>query len=433
MFKSKITKLFFNYALPNMINSGFFSLYIIINGAFVGQFLGTKSLAAMGLSMPFIFILFTLSDLIAIGSSVQISLKIGAKKQNLAREIFSFCIIFILLTYLIIGVLGYFSSTFILSLFSNDLELVKLSSQYIKIFMIFAPLLCLSFAMDNYLRACGKNKYSMYMGIGSVIVNIILDYLFIVYFDLEIIGAAMATSISLSIGSFIGILPFLDKKLQLYFVKPKMNFKLLKNILLNGSSESLMNVSLSLIGIITNYVLLLNGGEIAVAIFSAILYLDSIIMALVNAMYDGVMPLLSFNIGSKSINKNKILLKTMAFYGCIFSCVIFIVNILFSKELMQIFNHEKQFLQLAHLALILYSFNYLFAWLNSLTATYLTAANKVKESLFFSIIQSFFMPIICLLIFTFLFNFYGIFISCVVSEFLSIFLAYFLLKRCFKS
>ncbi|MBZ7942400.1 hypothetical protein [Campylobacter molothri] len=68
----------------------------------------------------------------------------------------------------------------------------------------------------------------------------------------------------------------------------------------------------------------------------------------------------------------------------------------FSKELMQIFNHEKQFLQLAHLALILYSFNYLFAWLNSLTATYFTAANKVKESLFFSIIQSFFMPIICL-------------------------------------
>lgn len=81
MFKSKITKLFFNYALPNMINSRFFSLYIIINGAFIGQFLGTKSLAAMGLSMPFIFILFTLSDLIAISSSVQTSLKIGAKNK----------------------------------------------------------------------------------------------------------------------------------------------------------------------------------------------------------------------------------------------------------------------------------------------------------------------------------------------------------------
>lgn len=166
------------------------------------------------------------------------------------------------------------------------------------------------------------------MGIGSVIVNIILDYLFIVYFDLEII----ATSISLSIGSFIGILPFLDKKLQLYFVKPKMNFKLLKNILLNGNSESLMNVSLSLIGIITNYVLLLNGGKITVAIFSAILYLDSIIMALVNTMYDGVMPLLSFNIGSKSINKNKNFIKNNGFLWLHFQFVIYCQYIVFLKN-----------------------------------------------------------------------------------------------------
>ncbi|TKX31735.1 MATE family efflux transporter [Campylobacter estrildidarum] len=432
MFKSKITKLFFKYALPNMISSGFFSLYIIINGIFVGQFLGAKSLAAMGIAMPFIFVLFTLSDLIAIGSSVQISLKLGSKKQNLARGFFSFCIIFILLAYIIIGIFGYFLSPFIVSFFSDDIELINLSSQYIKIFMLFAPLLCLSFAMDNYLRACGKNAYSMYMGIGSVLVNIILDYLFIAYFDLGITGAALATSISFSLGSFIGILPFLSKQLPLYFTKPKMNFKLFKNILLNGSSESLMNISLSILGIFINYILLLNGGEIAVAIFSAILYLDSIIMALVNAMYDGVMPLLSFNVGSKNINKNKALLKTMAFYGCIFSLIIFVVNIVFAKELMQMFNQEKQFLQLAYFALMLYSFNYLFAWFNSLVATYLTAINQVKRSLIFTLIQGLLFPMLCLLIFALLFGFNGIFVSFAVAEFLSIFIAYKFLKICFK-
>lgn len=118
-----------------------------------------------------------------------------------------------------------------------DENIQSLSTEYMQIFAVFAPFTMLAFAMDNYLRICGKTFYSMVVNVVTALSNIFLDWLFIVVFDCGLFSAALATCIGMFLGSILGILPFVFKDLVLKFKKPIIKLQILKNILYNGSSE----------------------------------------------------------------------------------------------------------------------------------------------------------------------------------------------------
>lgn len=163
------TKLFFRCAVPSMITMVFGALYQIADGLFVGRFIGEDALAAVNLVMPFIMMTFAFSNMIAVGASVRISMLLGEKNREEASRVFSFTIKTILLLSCAIGAAGLiFAEPFVRLLSPGAAQqAIDYGVIYVGMYCMFSPLVPVFYATDNFLRVCGKEKLSMWLGIGS--------------------------------------------------------------------------------------------------------------------------------------------------------------------------------------------------------------------------------------------------------------------------
>lgn len=205
-------KLFFRCALPSMAGMAVSSLYMVADGIFVGKFIGSNALAAINLVMPIIMISFALSDMVAVGSSVQISIRLGQGKEKEACCVFSFSTILIVAISCLVGLVGYFGGAQAVSFMGAGEDVLALAGEYMRVYAGFAPCIMIFFALDNYLRVCGKSIYSMGMNIFIALANLFFDWLFIVHFRMGVASAALASCISLTMGTVIGLLPFFRKE-----------------------------------------------------------------------------------------------------------------------------------------------------------------------------------------------------------------------------
>ncbi|AJC86565.1 MATE family efflux transporter [Campylobacter sp. RM16704] len=429
------TILFYKCALPNMASAAFIYLYVIIDGIFVGRYLGTDALAAMNLVMPFIMISFALADMIAIGSSVQIAINLGKGKIENARRIFSFCIILIFGISCLMGILGFFLAKPLSAFMGADENIQNLSTEYMQIFAIFAPLNMLAFAMDNYLRICGKTFYSMLVNIITALSNIVLDWLFIVVFEWGLFSAALATCIGMSLGTILGFLPFISKDLVLKFRKPMIRFKILKNIIYNGSSEFFSNISSSIYTILANAILLKISGNQALAAFSIILYLSTFTFALILSMCEAMQPAISYNYGYKNTPRIQMIFKRMFFASCLLGTFVFVVVYFYNDYIVSFFNknNNEEFANIAQNALALFSFSFLLSWFGKLCASFFTSLDKPILSLIVSITQSLILPFMFIQILSHYFGLNGVWLASFMSETCIVLIAFIFLYKTFKN
>lgn len=335
-------RLFVKCAVPNVISMAFISFYYIVDGIFVGKYLGSDALAALALIIPFIMMSFALADMIAIGSAVQISMHLGLGKKNLARRIFSSSMLIIFIISCFIGILEYFLGPVLIDCLNVSDEIKTMAKECMFVFALFAPFTMLSFALDNYLRICGKTAYSMVMNVIIALSNIVLDYIFIVELGWGLFSAALATCLGLVLGGIFGIFPFLFQNLELKISSLYMNLKIFKNILYNGSSEFFGNISGSLYSIFANFVLLKISDTQAVAAFSIVLYIDSFIIMLIIAMGDAMQPALSYNYAKKDFSRIKAIIKVVFFAGGIFIFILYSAYIDIWRKFNHAFYKRKQ-------------------------------------------------------------------------------------------
>jgi len=430
LFQRNSLYLIFRCGFTNVISACFFSLYIIIDGIFVGQFLGSQDLAAMGLIMPFISIAFAFVEIIAIGSSVLIAFKLGQNKHKEANILFTSSLVLIFCISLIIGILMLVLSP--LTIFFNTTSPIQQNAKnFIQIYALFMPIIMFSFVLDNYLRVCGRNFFSMFLNIFIALGNIILDYLFIVVFKQGLYSAALATCIVLSLASVLGFIPFVFKSTSLNFSKFFFKIKIFIPIFINGSSDFLSNISGSILGIFANILLLEIGGEQAVATFSILIYIDSFIVVILMSLCEGLQAPLSYNY----ITKARIQLKNLIAYTFTFSAVIslsaFFLCIHLGEKLVQAFSQEAKLIELTSHALSLFALNYCITWFNICVNSFLTAFKKAKSSLLLALMQNLLLPLLFLFILPKFWGLNGIYLTSFFADLLSLILAYILLKKAF--
>ncbi|MBR2620400.1 MAG: MATE family efflux transporter, partial [Firmicutes bacterium] len=203
-------RLFIRCAVPAMVTSVFGALFSVADGLFTGRFIGGDALAAINLIMPVIMIVESLSNMIATGSSVNISMTLGGKNREEASRIFSFSVKIILIFSCILGVLGFFLAKPFVQLLSPGASetAVQYAADYLKVYAVFAPLIPIYFALDNYLRVCSKERLSMIIGIASQGLNIVLDFIVVVVLGKGVIAVAITSCISIGLGSVFMLLFF---------------------------------------------------------------------------------------------------------------------------------------------------------------------------------------------------------------------------------
>ena len=428
-------KLFVKLAIPSLISMLFSSLYMMADGIFVGKIIGSKALAAINLVFPIIMILFAVGDMVASGASVKIGIKLGEKNEKEASEIFSVALLFIFILNIIFAIIGLIFTKDIIFILIKDKELANLAYKFAYVFILFLPIIAPFFAIDNYLRICGKANMSMWINIGVSVLNIILDAIFIGYLKLGIEYAALASSLSMSIGTLILIYPFITKKVALRFTKPKIKIKEMLGIIYNGSSEFFSNISGSIMAIIMNSFLLHYGGAVGVAAYSIVMYIESLIVPMLFGMIDAVQPVFSYNYGAKNNKRIMTFFKITCTVALSISIVTMIIIFVFPDFLVRMFSSESDIavIDMAKKALLLYAPSYLFTWFIMTVSGVLTGLEKATESIVLMSAESIILPLFSTLVLTQLIGVYGIFITPTISGAVSIVVSIILWRKCIKS
>lgn len=432
--KASPKALFRKLAIPNMISGLVMMLYSIVDGIFVGRIVGVDALAAVNLCMPILGFVVSVIYMVSIGSAVQISMKLGAKKQREASEIFTFSIIIQVVYAMVIMVLGVIFVDDIIALFGVDEVVAGMAYDYIIVFLLLSPIFMLGRGLSHYVRASGWAIYSMVVSIISAILNIILDYVFLVPLGMGIRGAALASCIAITVAAIMLISPFLAHKMPIKFVKPRLMIKEFGVILFNGSSEFFTNISTAVTGAIVNYVIIGIAGDQGMAAVGIILYIESIVMAILFGMGDAFQPPISFSYGSQQYKRLWAIFNYSLKVGFFISMAVFMVIFFANINIASLFigRDDVALLKLSNDAIKIFIFSFPFNFINILASLFFTAINKPKESIVISVSNTFIFKVAGILILPSFFGIIGVWLALVMSSVVSFIISVVLLAKHYR-
>lgn len=414
------TKLFFRCAVPSMITMAFGALYQIADGLFVGRFIGEDALAAINLIMPVIMSVFAFSNMIATGASVRIAVLLGEKKRAEASRIFTFSIKFIFILSCILGVVGYvFAPPFVKFIAPGASDLaVEYGVTYLRVHAAFAPLMLLFFATDNYLRVCGKEKHSMWISVSTQVLNIVLDVILIAFLGQGVWAAAFTSCFSMAIGAVITLFMFRGQRMDLYFTRGGVTYPVFFRILANGSSEFFSNISMSVMCVVFNLFLLKYGGTTAVAAFSVVMYVDSILGMLVFGMCDALQPAISYCYGAKLYGKVSAILKRIVIGAILLSVIAGLFMYFAGRYVAPLFIKpgDTELLEVSIVAMELFSLSYLTGWVDMCFSSFFTAIERPVRSLITSFFGTLVFPIGFLFVLTPIWELNGVWLNPLISS-----------------
>lgn len=338
----KIGRQIILFSIPIILGNIFMQLYQIVDSVIVGQYLGKEALAAVGASMPVIFAVISLVIGIGSGASVVISQYFGAKDPDKVRMTSDTLHVFLLIMGLVIGGIGAVFSQTIFELLKLPSELIPLATEYLQIYLGGIFLLFGFNTVAAMLRGVGDSKTPLYFLIASALLNVALDYIFIVYFSWGVGGAAWATVISTGI-AYIAVIFYINfnKKIifHINFLRLKFSRKIFKQCVSYGLPTGIQQAfvafgAVALMGIANGF------GTDVIAGFSAAMRIDS--LAVIPAM-NFAMALTSFtgqNIGAGRIDRVKKGLAKTLLYSSITCIVITLIIVVLGRQMISLFTPD---------------------------------------------------------------------------------------------
>lgn len=431
--KTPPLKLFFKAAIPGSIGMLASAIYLFLDGVIISRLLGEIAFAAFNMTIPIVVLNFGISDLIGIGSSVSIAILLGEKRFEKASKLFSLSCFIIFISSTLSGVILFFFAPNILHLLGATGELARQSIKYLRVYALFSPLTTCIFAVDNYLRICGKIKFSMFLNIFMSFLCISLEILFLYFFKFELIGAALANCIAFFICTLIAFSQFFKNDSSLKFCNFKIEYTYLKSIFTNGMPTFLNNVASRITNILFNYLLLYLGGVSAVSIYGILMCIEAFILPVLYGMCDALQPALGYNWGAKNYSRVKVIEKYCLIASAITSIVTSSIILLFTEEIASLFIPQRDdTFTLAIPALIIFATTYLTRWLSFAIQSFMSAIGKFHSATLISLCVTFIFPILSIPLLWRL-KLTGLWWNSSITSILTGILSLFLLKKLLKS
>lgn len=391
-------RLFLIAAIPGSISMLASALYQLIDGMLVGQLLGGTQFAALNFAMPFVVINFSLADLIGVGSAVPISVSLGQKREEEANNIFSCACLMIVGAGVAIGALLYAAAPGLLSLMGAEGELLSYAVTYMRVYAICSPITTIIFAVDNYLRICGRIRMSMFMNIFMSVLTAALEFVFLYVFKLGIGGAALATCMGMGICAVLSFWPFIRGKMLLRFARPHFSTQLIRKIITCGAPNFLNNIAGRVTSILMNILLLRFGGEMGVSVYGILMYVEAFIQPLLYGMCDSLQPAVSYNLGAGNHKRIYAIQRCCYSASGILSLVSAALIFLFPEQIAGIFisGGDPAYAKMAAGALSLFALTYVTRWFSFATQSFMLAIERAGEATLISLSTALLFPVILL-------------------------------------
>ena len=397
--KTPPLKLFFKAAIPGAVGMIASNIYFSLEMLLVGRFLGQTAFAGGNLAMPLLLIAYAVADMIAVGSSIAIAIKLGEGRKEEADRLFTTAVITASLASTLTSLAITLSGPWLFSLMGAGDALTKEAMTYLWVYTLFIPLTSLVFVFDNYLRISGWVRFSMVMNIVMAFMCLSFEFLFLYVLKRGIGYAALGTSLGMSITCIISMLPFIKGRMMLKFVRPGKVTATLGEIIKQGFPSFLNNTSGRITSILMNTFILRLGGEVAVSIYGVFMNIDSIIVPGMYGVFDSLQPAIGYNWGAERKDRAKRIALCCAIALCIMClfCTFLIVS--FPESIFSMFlKVDANSLSLAVHAITIMGLTYIVRWISYSGQAYASAIGRNKEATEISIYSALLFPILMMLV-----------------------------------
>ncbi|NLS12718.1 MATE family efflux transporter [Vibrio sp. SM6] len=339
-----IYRQFWRYTIPTVAAMLVNGLYQVVDGIFIGHYVGADGLAGINVSWPIIGAILGLGMMVGVGTGSLASIKQGEKDLTAARSVLATGLIMLLVLAPLIAVtLYYFSESFLLWQGVSG-RIFELGSQYLNVLIIGCVFTLGSIAMPFLLRNDDSpNLATMLMVVGAL-VNIVLDYLFIARFGWELTGAALATMIAQIVVTVLGLAYFFSKRatLRLSRATLRLNLSAIPSIVMIGTSSFFMYAYGSFMVAIHNALFSQYGSPILIGAYAILGYIVTMYYLIAEGVANGMQPLVSFHYGAKNHSNIRKLVKvaitTAVAVGVVF---VLLLNAL-PYQFVSVFNNSDQ-------------------------------------------------------------------------------------------
>lgn len=421
------------FTLPSILMMIFTSVYSIVDGFFVSNFVGKTPFAAVNFIMPLLMILGCVGFMFGTGGGALIAKTMGEGDREKANEIFSMIVYAAAVCGIILAAAGIIFMRPIASLMGAKGALLENSIVYGRLILLALPFFILQYEFQCLFATAEKPKLGLFITVAAGVTNMVLDALFVAVFHMGLEGAAAATALSQFIGGIVPLIYFARKNSSyLKLVKFKFDGHALIKTCINGSSELMSNISMSLVGMLFNMQLIKYAGENGVAAYGVLMYVSMVFQAIFIGYAVGVAPVVGYHYGACNYGELKnVRKKSMILIG-VFSVLMFAAGQILARPLALIFvSYDADLLEMTVHAFNIFSFSFLMSGFAIFGSSFFTALNDGLTSALISFFRTLIFQSAAVIIFPLIWGLDGIWMSVVMAEVMAVVVtaAFLIIKR----
>ena len=407
------------FTLPSIAMMIFTSIYGVVDGFFVSNFVGKTPFAAVNFIMPVLMILGCLGFMFGTGGSALVAMTMGMGDYKKAREIFSLLIYVAIGSGILIAALGIAFLPAIASALGAEGEMLEGCVTYGRIILLAVPAYMLQYAFQSFFVTAEKPQLGLAVTIAAGVTNMVLDALLVAVFQFGLVGAAAATALSQVVGGVIPLIYFARPNTStLRLGKTKWDGRALGKACVNGSSELMTNIAMSLVSMLYNIQLMKYAGENGVAAYGVLMYVCMIFLAVFIGYTVGVAPVIGFHYGAANHDELKGLRKkSFRIIGLCAVVMFLLAEFLLAEPLAALFvGYDPELMALTLHAFKIFSFVFLFAGFAIFGSGFFTALNNGLISALIAFLRSLVFEAGFVLLLPLVFGMDGIWISTAAAE-----------------
>ena len=425
----KIGKLLVQYAVPAIIAMTAASLYNMVDSIFIGNGVGAMAISGLAITFPLINLAAAFGSLVGVGAATLMSVKLGQKDYDAAQRILGNVLVLNLIIGVVFMVLSLIFLNPILYFFGASEQTIGYARDYMEVILYGNIITHVYLGLNAILRSSGHPQKAMYATIATVILNSILDPIFIFVLDWGIRGAAIATVVA-QIASLIWQLKFFsNKNMMLHFHRGI--FRLKKKIVLDslaiGMSPFLMNMASCFIVILINQGLQRHGGDMAIGAFGIVNRIAFVFIMIVLGLNQGMQPIAGYNFGARAFDRVTHVLKITIVVATCITTLGFLLGVFFPTPIVSVFTKDQELIGQAANGLRIVLFAFPIVGFQMVVSNFFQSIGMPGKAIFLSLTRQliFLMPLLVILP-----RYYeqlGVWISMPIADAIASIVAFFLL------
>lgn len=433
----KISKLLAHYAIPSIIAMTASSLYNMVDSIFIGQGVGNYVLAGLALTFPLMNLGAAFGALVGVGASSLISMLLGQKNYEMGEKVLGNTVTLNLIMGILYGLIVILFMDPILYFFGASENTISYAREYMIIISAGNVISHMYFGLNAVTRATGFPKVAMIATILTVVLNTVLDLLFIFVFKWGIQGAAIATILA-QLVSLVWICRSLsDHNKLIHFKRGSYGLKkrIVKDIVAIGMSPFCMNTAACIVVILINQGLHEHGGDMAIGAYGVVNRICFVAIMIVMGINQGMQPIVGYNFGARNFGRVQKTLNITILWATIVTTLSFAAGELFPKQLVEIFTTDPELTEKSVIGMRIVFIFFPIIGFQMVTSNFFQSIGMAGKSIFLSLSRQVLVLIPLLLVLPAFYKEKGIWYSMPISDLVASFIAFFMLSyqmRVFK-